>query len=272
MDFANKLMERTGKGYLSYSALKYAADGSPDQDMKLFEMYMSGNLKKTSDALQFGGLYDTLLLEPETLTDKYYVIYDDKKVVELSDKFKNPRASKEYKEWFAGELEHAEGKSIVTEDMMIQAETMINRLDETEVLDMETGEVQYVRKYLAGETQYEIVDWIGDIPVRGFLDVRGNNFISDSKTTAKSVHGFKWDVSKYSYDIQAYIYTEVEQQDDFYWVVQSKQSPYLTGVYKASKLTLSKGEAKFWSAIQNIRHWLDRPTKGTHTFGVYGEI
>ena len=70
MEFANKLMERTGKGYLSYSALKYAADGSPDQDMKMFEMYMTGELKKTSGALQFGGLYDTLLLEPETLTDK----------------------------------------------------------------------------------------------------------------------------------------------------------------------------------------------------------
>jgi hypothetical protein len=272
MDFASKLMERTGKGYLSYSALKYAADGSPDQDMQLFEMYMTGKLRKQSDALQFGSLYDTLLLEPEKLTDDFYVVYDDKKVEELSDQYKNPRASKAYKEWFAGELDHAEGKRIVTEDMMFQAETMINRLDETEVLDMETGEMRAAREYLAGETQYEIIDWIGDVPVRGFLDVRGKDFISDSKTTAKSVHNFRYDVNKYNYDIQAYIYCEVEQQDDFYWVVQSKQSPYLTGVYKASRLTLSKGEAKFWSAIQNIRHWLDRPTKGTHTFGVYGEI
>lgn len=272
MDFANKLMERTGKGYLSYSALKYAADGSPDQDMNLFEMYMTGKLKRTSDALFFGGLYDTMLLEPDTLTDKYYVIYDDKKIQELSDEYKNPRASKKYKEWFAGELEHAGNKSIATEDMIIQAEGMINRLDQSEVLDMETGEVMPVRHYLHGQTQYEILDWIGDVPVRGFLDVRSDNFISDSKTTAKSVHNFRYDVNKYNYDIQAYIYCEVEQQDDFYWVVQSKQSPYLTGVYKASRLTLSKGEAKFWSAIQNIRHWLDSPTKGTHTFGVYGEI
>ena len=131
MDFASKLMERTGKGYLSYSALKYAADGSPDQDMQLFEMYMTGKLRKQSDALQFGSLYDTLLLEPEKLTDDFYVVYDDKKVEELSDQYKNPRASKAYKEWFAGELDHAEGKRIVTEDMMFQAETMINRLDET---------------------------------------------------------------------------------------------------------------------------------------------
>tara|TARA_B110000977_G_scaffold74168_1_gene100317 strand:+ start:458 stop:1276 length:819 start_codon:yes stop_codon:yes gene_type:complete len=272
MEFANKLMERTGKGYLSYSALKYAADGSPDQDMKMFEMYMTGELKKTSGALQFGGLYDTLLLEPETLTDKYHVIFDDDKIVELSDQYKNPRASKVYKEWFASELEHAGNKSIVNEDMMRQAETMIKRLNETEILDMETGLVMPARHYLKGQTQYEIMDWIGDIPVRGFLDVRGHNFISDSKTTAKSVHNFRYDINKYNYDIQAYIYCEVEQQDDFYWVVQSKLDPYLTGVYKASKLTLSKGETKFWSAIQNIRHWLDSPTKGTYSFGVYGEI
>ena len=80
MEFASKLMERTGKGYVSYSALKYAADGSRQQDMKLFELYMCGLLKKESDALTFGGLYDTLLLEPETVTDKYYVIYDDKQI------------------------------------------------------------------------------------------------------------------------------------------------------------------------------------------------
>ena len=53
MEFASKLMERTGKGYVSYSALKYAADGSRQQDMKLFELYMRGLLKKKSDALYF---------------------------------------------------------------------------------------------------------------------------------------------------------------------------------------------------------------------------
>ena len=34
MEFAKKLVERTGKPYLSYSALKYAADGEKQQDMR----------------------------------------------------------------------------------------------------------------------------------------------------------------------------------------------------------------------------------------------
>jgi len=279
MDFAQKLMERTGKGYLSYSALKYAADGSRNQDMKLFELYMRGLLKKQSDALYFGSLYDTLLLEPETLTDKFYVLYDDNKKAELdskySDKYKNPRASKvwkeEYDEWHLNEVKHAEGRSIVIEEWMNQAESMIVRLDESEVFDMETGNMTPVRRYLTGNAQYEINDWIEDIPVRGFLDIRGDGFITDSKTT-RELFGFRYDVGKYDYDIQAYIYTHVEACDNFYWVAQTKSVPYTCAVYKASKSTISRGEYKFWSAVENIRKWLNSPEKDTNTFAIYSEI
>jgi hypothetical protein len=155
--------------------------------------------------------------------------------------------------------------------MMSQAESMIIRLDESEVLDMQTGEIRMVREYLNGKTQYEINDWIGDVPVRGFLDVLGDGFVADSKTS-RDLHGFKWDVDKFCYDIQAYIYCEVMQTDDFYWVVQGKSVPYTCAVYKASELTLKKGEAKFWSAINNIRTWLDQPDKDTNTFAIYGTI
>lgn len=279
MDFARKLMERTGKGYLSYSALKYAADGSRQQDMKLFELYMRGLLKKESDALYFGSLYDTLLLEPETLMDKYYVLYDDKKKEELDakygEKYKNVRASKvwkeEYQEWYDSEVVHADGKEIVIEEWMNQAEEMIVRLDVSEVVDTETGLITPVRDYLRGNAQYEINDWIDDVPVRGFLDVKGDGFITDSKTT-RNLYGFKYDVGSYDYDIQAYIYTQVEGIDNFYWVAQTKSVPYTCAVYKASKTTIMRGEYKFWSAVANIRQWLDSPEKDTNTFAIYSEI
>ena len=278
MDFANKLMERTGKGYLSYSALKYAADGSRNQDMKLFELYMKGLLKKKSDALYFGSLYDVLLLEPEKITDNFYILYDDAFKKELDEKhssYKSPRASKkwkeEYDEWYLKELEHASGRQIANEEMINQAEAMITRLDESEVVDMTTGNLTPVRNYLSGSTQYEINDWIEDVPVRGFLDVHGGSFITDSKTT-RDLYGFRYDVGKFDYDIQAYIYTQVENVDDFYWVAQSKSVPYTCGVYKATKSTLSRGEYKFWSAVNNIRKWLNTPEKDTNTFAIYSEI
>jgi hypothetical protein len=128
-----------------------------------------------------------------------------------------------------------------------------------------------VRYFLTGKVQQEIMGWIGDIPVRGFLDVRNENFITDSKST-RSLYGFRYDVRSFDYDIQAYIYTQHEQMQDFYWVVQDTSSPHLCGVYKASELTLQNGADKFQSAVNNIRRWLDTPTKDTSSFALFGEI
>ena len=271
MDFAAKLMERTGKGYLSYSAIKFAADGADQQDMKLFELYMRGKLYKESDAFTFGSVYDKLLLEPEKFTDEFFVLYDEEIIKEIGGS--KPRSTKKYKDWKEEESHTAieSGKRVITEDLIKQAEDMIVRLDESEIMNPDTGEMIPVRRFLQGKPQYEIVDWIEDIPVRGFLDVRGDGFITDSKTT-RSLSGFKWDVGKMSYDIQAFIYSHVEAEPNFYWVAQSKSVPYTVAVYKASKRTLSMGEAKFWSAITNIMRWLDSPEKETSSFAIYKEI
>ncbi len=225
MDFASKLMERTGKGYLSYSAIKYAADGADEQDMKLFELYMKGLLYKESDALTFGSVYDKLLLEPESFNDDFHVIYDSEIIKEIGGA--KPRSTKKYKDWLEEEKHNAQeqGKRVINEDMIQQAEDMIVRLDESEIVSPDTGEIIPVRHFLSGQAQYEIVDWIEDIPVRGFLDVRGNGFITDSKTT-RSLSGFKWDVGKRCYDIQAYISSHVEAEPHFNRVAQSQSVTY----------------------------------------------
>lgn len=269
MEFASKLIERTGKGYVSYSALKYAADNSKQQDMKLFELYMRGLLKKDSPALTFGSLYDCMLLEPENVNERFYVLDDTEICLEIGGK--NPRATKKYKEWKASQ--ENDSREIVSETDWNMAVDMINRLDVSEVVNHETGEVTPVRHYLTGTPQYEINDWIGEIPVRGFLDVYAheNGFITDSKST-RSIHGFRYDVNSFCYDIQAYIYTQVMGTNEFYWVVQEKSKPYVTAVYKASQRTLDSGEAKFWSAVRNIEKWLDSPEKETDTFAIYGTI
>lgn len=272
MEFANKLLERTGKGYLSYSALKFASDNSKQQDMKLFELYMKGLLQKDSPALTFGSAYDCLLLTPEKFGEQFFVVDDSAIVEELSSKYKSPKSSGAYKEWYKSEMEIVEKNNLIilSEDEHTQIVDMINRLDASEVLTAD-GELLPVRDFLRGDVQKEIADWIGDIPVRGFLDVSGNGFVSDSKTT-RSIHGFKYDVFSFCYDIQAYIYTQVMGTNDFYWVVQDKSKPYLCGVYKASEQTLASGEKKFWSAVQNIQRWLDNPSKDTETFAMFGSI
>lgn len=274
MDFATKLLEATGKGYVSYSALKYAADGSRSQDMKLFELYMKGLLKKKSPALTFGSLYDAMLLEPETLNERFIVLDDSEVIAELKDSYKNPKASAPYKAWKAEQDEKISdrGLTIVSQDDWNEAERMIARLDASEVADPMTGEIVPVRYYLTGTAQHEINSWIGEIPVRGFLDcyAEENGFIADSKST-RSIHGFRYDVGSFCYDIQAYIYTQVMDTEDFYWVVQEKASPYLCGVYKASERSLASGKEKFWTAVSNINQWLENGGE-TASFALSGEI
>jgi len=269
MEFAKLLVERTGKPYLSYSALKYAADGSKQQDMKLFELYIRGLLRKSSPALSFGSLYDAMLLEPETVKDIFYVLDDTSIVQQLEGQYKNPRASKVYKEW--KESQDSGGKSQVSEDDWQMAIDMIKRLDASEVADPVTGEIIPVRSFLKGTPQVEFNTWIEDVPVRGFYDVLGDGFVTDSKST-RSVSGFRYDVKSFDYDIQAYIYSTVADVDTFYWVAQGKTKPYLCAVYKASPQIIESGRNKFWSAVENINRWLRDPKKDTATFALYGEI
>ena len=269
MEFAKLLVERTGKPYLSYSALKYAADGGKQQDMKLFELYVRGLLRKNSPALSFGSLYDAMLLEPETVEDTFFVVDDTEIVKELEGKYKNPRASKQYKEWKASQ--DSGGKSYVSDEDWRMAVDMIKRLDASEVVDPETGELIPVRSFLKGTPQVEFNTWIEDVPVRGFYDVLGDGFVTDSKST-RSISGFRYDVKSFDYDIQAYIYSTVSNTDTFYWVAQGKTKPYLCAVYKASPQIIESGKRKFWSAVDNINRWLRDPDKDTATFALYGEI
>ena len=269
MEFAKLLVERTGKPYLSYSALKYAADGGKQQDLKLFELYVRGLLYKDSPALSFGSLYDMMLLEPEKVNDQFYVLDDSEIIAELKDSYKNPRASKQYKEWKSSQ--ESDGRSQVSEDDWQMAKDMISRLDASEVLDPETGELIPVRSFLTGTPQVEFNTWIEDVPVRGFYDVLGDGFVTDSKST-RSVSGFPYDVKSFDYDIQAYIYSTVADTDTFYWVAQGKSKPYLCAVYKASHQIIESGKRKFWSAVENINRWLRNPNKDTATFALYGEI
>lgn len=237
MDFALQISQEYGKGYLSYSSIKYAL-----QDMRLFEMKMRDQLKVDSPALSFGKLYDCLLLTPEDFS-KHYFVADDRIVLENIGG-KAPKRTKAYAEWKA-KMEEG-GLTLVSGEDLKRAEEMILRLKVTGVYE----------EHLKGNTQYEFNDFIGEVPVRGFLDVLGDGFIVDSKTTQK-LDKFKWAVRDFGYDIQAYIYTSVLGINDFRWVAQEKAYPFAIGVYTASEDTIKSGEKRFNTAVQRIKEFLD---------------
>jgi|TARA_R100000030_G_scaffold99602_1_gene90886 hypothetical protein len=242
MTMREKLTERVGKGHLSYSSIKYAAG-----DMRLWEMYMRGELKKESDALAFGTLYDMLLFERDKAMQVYEVVNEEKLTKDI--KSLKPKLTKEYKERLADLKLKAEtgGKIVCSLEDWQQAVDMIKRLDMCGLR----------QSHLTGKFQVKFDTEIDGIPVKGFLDCLGEDFITDSKS-CRNISKFRYDVKSWSYDIQAYIYTKVFGIKDYYWVAQEKAYPYYPALVKCSDETLFTGEMKFHDAVERINNWLDK--------------
>ena len=243
MTLREQLTESVGKPHLSYSSLKYALG-----DMKLWEMYMRGQLKKESEALYFGSLYDMLLFEPEKAHETYYTLDDADIIKEIGGKA--PRNTKKYREWKSEALQVTDSadKMLVSNEEWRRANEMIQRLKQCGLYD---------KRFAGGKFQVEFNVDVDGVPLKGFLDcLREGEFIVDSKSS-RSIDKFRYDVNSFSYDIQAYIYTKVFGIKDYYWVVQEKAYPFYPADVKCSEETLFKGEMKFHEAIENIKAWLD---------------
>ena len=244
MNMRDRLTESVGKPHLSYSSLKYALG-----DMRLWEMYMRGQLKKESDALTFGTMYDMLLFEPEKAHETYFVLDDSDLVADIGGKY--PRSTKRYKEWKAEQIEKHSSKELASQEDWKKAEDMIQRLKDCGVYD---------KRFSGGKYQVEFNVDVDGIPLKGFLDCLQDDFIVDSKS-ARSIERFRYDVNNWSYDIQAYVYTKVFDIPDFYWVVQEKAFPFYPADVKCSEETLFKGEMKFHQALENIQAYLNGNSK-----------
>jgi len=246
MSMRDRLQESVGKPHLSYSSLKYALG-----DMRLWEMYMRGQLKKESEALTFGSLYDMLLFEPEKAHDTYFVLSDDDIVADIGGKY--PRSTKRYKEWKAEQTEANVGKELASQEDWKKAHEMIQRLKDCGL---------YNKRFAGGKFQVEFNVDLDGVPLKGFLDCLQDDCIIDSKSS-RSIDKFRYDVNSWSYDIQAYVYTKVFDIPDFYWVVQEKAFPFYPADVKCSEETLFRGEMKFHQALENIQAYLngDRQTE-----------
>lgn len=241
MKISERLQTSVGKPHLSYSSIKYALG-----DMRLWEMYMRGQLKKESDALHFGSIYDLLLFEPEKFNDRYYTLDDSEIVSSIGGK--SPRTTKKYKDWRAEAIQQAQDadKQLASIEDVTTAKEMIERLDSCGLRE----------KRLKGKFQVEFNEEIDGVLVKGFLDCLGDGWISDSKST-RYVDKFRYSVRDFCYDVQAYIYCRVFGVEDFYWVVQEKAYPYFPAEVKCSPETLFAGEMKYHQALENINAWLD---------------
>ena len=246
MSMRKLLQESVGKPHLSYSSLKYALG-----DMRLWEMYMRGQLKKESDALVFGSMYDMLLFEPEKAHSTYVVLGSDKILGWCSEKtqsMRKPQMTSEYKTIESQMIEEYKGKDkiITSPEDWKRAHEMIDRLKASGLYD---------KRFAGGKFQVEFNVDLDGVPLKGFLDCLQDSTIIDSKSS-RGIDKFRYDVKSFSYDIQAYVYTKVFDIPNFYWVVQEKAYPFYCADVKCSDETLFTGEMKFHQALENIKSWL----------------
>jgi len=190
-----------GKQALSSSSLKMVLS-SP----KTYK-YVTKYGQSETQPLRDGKLFHTMILEPHKI--------DELTIVDVATK-----AGKAYKEAKEQGLEVYTTNEIKAAERLADA---ILRNDEA---------VHYMSK-----AQFEIpeIAMINGIPFRAKADILKDNMIVDLKTTT-GLNEFRYSADKYSYDLQAYLYREMFNVDEFVFVCIDKGSfdSHILLQYKAS--------------------------------------
>lgn len=208
-----------GKQALSSSSLKMVLS-SP----KTYK-YVTKYGQSETQPLRDGKLFHTMILEPHKI--------DELTIVDVATK-----AGKAYKE------AKAEGLEVYTTNEIKAAERLadaILRNDEA---------VHYMSK-----AQFEIpeIAMIDGIPFRAKADILKPNQIIDLKTTT-GLNEFRYSADKYSYDLQAYLYREMFNVDEFVFVCIDKGSLDI-GIFECSDEFYEKGKRKLEQGIANYKYF-----------------
>jgi hypothetical protein len=208
-----------GKNALSSSSLKMLIQ-SP-KTYKYVTKYGSGE----SQALRDGKLFHTMILEPHKI--------DDLVIVDVATK-----AGKAYKEAKEQGLEVYTSKELKDAERLADA---LLRNDEA---------VSYMNK---AEFEVPAIAMIDGIPFRAKADILKGNTIVDLKTTT-GLNEFRYSASKYSYDLQAYLYREMFGVDNFVFVAIDKGSLDI-GIFECSDEFYESGKRKLEQGIANYKYF-----------------
>jgi hypothetical protein len=208
-----------GKQALSSSSLKMVLS-SP----KTYK-YVTKYGQSETQPLRDGKLFHTMILEPHKI--------DELTIVDVATK-----AGKAYKEAKEQGLEVYTTKEIKDAERLADA---ILKNDEA---------VHYMSK-----AQFEIpeIAMIDGIPFRAKADILKDNQIVDLKTTT-GLNEFRYSADKYSYDLQAYLYREMFNVDEFVFVCIDKGSLDI-GIFECSDEFYDKGKRKLEQGIANYKYF-----------------
>ena len=107
------------------------------------------------------------------------------------------------------------------------------------------------------------------LPFRGKADAKKGTTIIDLKTTA-NIHDFEYSAKKYSYDLQAALYLDLFDADDFIFLVVDKRTLDV-GVYTITAGFVDSGLQKLQVATDAYKNYI-MSDYDLEQYTFYGEL
>ena len=193
--------------------------------------YYREHPEEPTPALVFGQLFHAMALTPDTVWEQFAVAPNV------------DRRTKAGKEAFAEFEQQADGKTVVSADMVEQATAMCEALNRNE----------FVKKLLKGEKEKPFF-WVDEMTgeeckcrVDCLTEVGENLIIVDLKSTDNAeTEAFMRSAIKYGYDLQTAMYGDgvkanTGREPLFVFIAIEKKPPYAINVLQADKLLIRRG-------------------------------
>ena len=216
------------KEQLSFSALSNFAK-SPNHLLA----YWQKEIEETP-AMLFGSMLHCMILQPEYFPETY-AIYEGTRRGKVWESFKSENTK----------------KKIVTDKEYNHAYKVFKEAKKNKLfreLLMRTTETEKHIKWNCDGQNYH-----------GFVDMIGDTFIADIKTTTDAGEKFKRDLWYNDYKMQGAMYLEAFENKDFYIIAIEKGSPYNVQVYKLGAELINKGFNKYLHFNEKYKEWDGMP-------------
>jgi hypothetical protein len=241
--------------YISKSGLVRLKE-SPDH-------YKNGEPFVETPEILFGKIYHCFVLQEEKFKKDYYV-FDDSVVCGalMAKGIKKPRATKDYEQWYEGEMSFADGKTLIEKDMFDRMTAMKDKLIKHPYCKLLLNNI-IAEQGMIGELETEA----GTIGIKFIPDGRNDNkrICLELKTTARaSKEDFPKEAANYDYHIQAALYADLlelyyadNRPVTFIFIAQEKRKPFAFNIFEASPQFISQGRFEYEMLLQLYKYCMD---------------
>lgn len=242
------MVSETNRAYHSNPAVSKSNLHLIERTPRYYKWYMDNPVEPT-ESMKFGTAFHKYILEPETFWDEVAV----QPILNL-----RTNEGKAQKQAFM-EMCEQEGKTDITQ---AQYETIL-KMSESLKSD------GYSQVLIAGEHEKSFywTDKLTGIDCKcrpdSFRKIGDRILIVDFKTCSSAEYNaIQRDVSKYGYDLQAYMYCKGVSENlnvpmdkiDFMFVFICKEAPYMTNIMQADEFVIERGETLFREYIGTLKY------------------